>query len=29
VETAVFVDLGDARTRIGHFIDHYNFQLFP
>ena len=26
VETAVFVDLGDARTRIGHFIDHYNFQ---
>jgi transposase InsO family protein len=26
VEPAVFVDLGDARTRIGHFIDHYNFQ---
>ncbi|HEV3085263.1 MAG TPA: IS481 family transposase [Gemmataceae bacterium] len=26
VETTVFVDLGDARTRIGHFIDHYNFQ---
>jgi transposase InsO family protein len=26
VETAVFVDLGDARTRIGLFIDHYNFQ---
>jgi transposase InsO family protein len=26
VETAVFMDLGDARTRIGHFIDHYNFQ---
>jgi len=26
VETAVFLDLGDARTRIGHFIDHYNFQ---
>src|SRR5262245_4305948 len=26
VEAAVFVDLGDARTRIGHFIDHYNFQ---
>src|SRR6516164_5528352 len=24
VETAVFVDLGDARTRIGHFIYHYN-----
>jgi hypothetical protein len=22
----VFVDLADARTRIGHFIDHYNFQ---
>src|SRR5262249_49345440 len=26
VEAAVFVDLGDARQRIGHFIDHYNFQ---
>jgi hypothetical protein len=26
VESAVFVDLGDARQRIGHFIDHYNFQ---
>jgi hypothetical protein len=26
VETAVFVDLADARTRIGHFIDYYNFQ---
>jgi hypothetical protein len=26
VEAAVFVDLGDARTRIGHFIDHGNFQ---
>ena len=26
VQTAVFLDLGDARTRIGHFIDHYNFQ---
>jgi transposase InsO family protein len=26
VEAAVFVDLGDARTRLGHFIDHYNFQ---
>jgi transposase InsO family protein len=26
VETAVFTDLGDARTRIGLFIDHYNFQ---
>jgi len=22
----VFVDLGDARQRIGHFIDHFNFQ---
>ena len=26
LEAAVFVDLADARTRIGHFIDHYNFQ---
>ncbi len=26
VETAVFVDLADARPRIGLFIDHYNFQ---
>jgi transposase InsO family protein len=26
VESAVFVDLGDARQRIGHFIDHFNFQ---
>jgi transposase InsO family protein len=26
VESAVFADLGDARTRIGLFIDHYNFQ---
>src|SRR5262249_46546480 len=26
VESAVFVDLGDARQRVGHFIDHYNFQ---
>jgi hypothetical protein len=26
VETAVFRDLGDARQRIGLFIDHYNFQ---
>lgn len=26
VETAVFTDLGDARLRIGLFIDHYNFQ---
>jgi hypothetical protein len=26
IETAVFTDLGDARQRIGLFIDHYNFQ---
>jgi transposase InsO family protein len=26
LETAVFADLGDARARIGLFIDHYNFQ---
>jgi hypothetical protein len=26
VETAVFLDVGDARQRIGLFIDHYNFQ---
>jgi hypothetical protein len=26
LETAVFVDLGDAQKRIGLFIDHYNFQ---
>ena len=26
VESAVFVDLGDAQKRIGLFIDHYNFQ---
>lgn len=26
VETAVFRDLDDARQRIGHFIDHYNFH---
>jgi transposase InsO family protein len=26
VERAVFLDLGDARQRIGLFIDHYNFQ---
>jgi len=26
VEASVFVDLGDARRRIGLFIDHYNFQ---
>jgi len=26
VESAVFLDLDDARKRIGHFIDYYNFQ---
>jgi hypothetical protein len=26
VETAVFADLGDARRRIGLFIDSYNFR---
>ena len=26
LESAVFIDLGDARRRIGLFIDHYNFQ---
>jgi transposase InsO family protein len=26
VQSSVFIDLGDARTRIGHFIDHANFQ---
>lgn len=26
VESAVFLDLGDAQRRIGLFIDHYNFQ---
>jgi transposase InsO family protein len=26
VESAVFVDMGDAQRRIGLFIDHYNFQ---
>jgi transposase InsO family protein len=25
-ETAIFMDLEDARRRIGHFIDHYNFH---
>lgn len=25
LEAAVFIDLADARTRIGHFIDYYNF----
>jgi transposase InsO family protein len=26
LESAVFLDLGDAQKRIGLFIDHYNFQ---
>ena len=26
LETAIFVDLADARTRIGLFVDYYNFQ---
>jgi transposase InsO family protein len=26
LQTAVFLDLADARARIGHFIDWYNFQ---
>ena len=26
LEASVFLDLEDARRRIGHFIDHYNFQ---
>src|SRR5262245_45123045 len=26
VEAAVFLDLGEARQRLGLFIDHYNFQ---
>ncbi len=26
LETAVFLDLEDARRRIGHFIDYYNFR---
>jgi transposase InsO family protein len=26
IESAIFLDLEDARRRIGHFIDHYNFQ---
>jgi transposase InsO family protein len=26
VDAAVFQDLADARIRIGHFIDYYNFQ---
>jgi transposase InsO family protein len=23
---AIFTDVGDARIRVGHFFDHYNFQ---
>jgi transposase InsO family protein len=26
LEAAVFVDLADARRRLGHYVDHYNFQ---
>jgi transposase InsO family protein len=26
LESAVFLDLGDAQRRIGLFLDHYNFQ---
>jgi transposase InsO family protein len=26
LEAAVFLDLQDARARIGHFVDHYNFH---
>ncbi|MCO5164768.1 MAG: DDE-type integrase/transposase/recombinase [Planctomycetes bacterium] len=26
LEAAVFLDLQDARLRIGHFVDHYNFH---
>jgi transposase InsO family protein len=26
LQSAVFVDLGEARQRLGFFIDHYNFQ---
>jgi transposase InsO family protein len=26
VQSAVFTGLDDARRRVGHFIDHYNFQ---
>jgi transposase InsO family protein len=26
IDSAVFIDLGDAQRRIGLFIDHYNFQ---
>jgi len=26
IESAIFLDLGDAQRRIGLYIDHYNFQ---
>jgi transposase InsO family protein len=26
LEAAIFLDLGEAQTRLGHFIDYYNFQ---
>jgi transposase InsO family protein len=26
LEAAVFLDLADARRRLGHYVDHYNFQ---
>lgn len=26
LEAAIFADLSEARLRIGHYIDHYNFQ---
>jgi hypothetical protein len=26
LESAIFVDLGEAQRRIGLFVDHYNFQ---
>ena len=26
LETAVFADLADARRRLGHYVDHFNFQ---
>jgi transposase InsO family protein len=26
LESAIFIDLGDAQRRVGWFIDHYNFQ---
>lgn len=26
LESAIFIDMGDAQRRIGLFIDHYNFQ---